>query len=66
MIRIEADEEMDFMFRANAKIDGRKVGSGWLYVTDVRVVFESDKHGISVYEKVNQFCAPTIPCRGQI
>lgn len=46
MIRIEPDEEMDFMFRANAKIDGRKVGSGWLYVTDARVVFESDKHGI--------------------
>lgn len=46
MIRIEPEEEMDFMFRAKAKIDGRKVGSGWLYVTDARVVFESDKHGM--------------------
>ena len=41
MIRLEPNEEMDFMFRAKAKIDGRKAGSGWLYVTDQRVVFES-------------------------
>lgn len=46
MILIEPGEEVDFMFRASAKIDGRKVGSGWFYSTDRRLVFESDKHGV--------------------
>lgn len=46
MILIEPGEEMDFMFRASAKIAGRKVGSGWFYSTDRRLVFESDKYGV--------------------
>lgn len=46
MLLMQPGEEMDFMFRASAKIDGRKVGSGWFYSTDRRLVFESDKHGV--------------------
>ena len=46
MILLEIGEEMDFMFRTSAKIDGRKVGSGWFYSTDRRLVFESDKYGV--------------------
>ena len=45
MITLRDGEEMDFMFRCKARIDGRRVGSGWFYVTDRRVAFESDKHG---------------------
>lgn len=46
MILMKDGEEMDFLFRCKARIDGRGVGSGWFYVTDRRVAFESDKHGL--------------------
>ena len=46
MIVLKGGEEMDFMFRCKARIDGRRVGSGWFYVTDQRVAFESDRYGL--------------------
>lgn len=46
MIVLRPGEEVDFMFRTSAKIDRKKVGSGWFYLTEQRLAFESDKHGI--------------------
>ena len=46
MILLKDNEEMDFMFRCKARIDGRRVGSGWFYITDRRAAFESDRHGL--------------------
>ena len=46
MIALGPQEEVDFMFRCSPRIDRRGAGVGWLYVTDRRIAFESDRLGL--------------------
>ena len=46
MILLKSNETVDFMFRCYSKIDKKSVGSGWLYITNLRIAFESDRHGL--------------------
>lgn len=46
MILLKSNETVDFMFRCYSKIDKKSVGSGWLYITNLRIAFESDRYGL--------------------
>lgn len=46
MILSKSGEVIDFMFRCRPVIDKTKVGLGWLYITNLRIAFESDRCGL--------------------
>lgn len=46
VILLKSNETTDFMFRCHSKIDKKSVGSGWLYITNLRIAFESDRYGL--------------------